>query len=162
MASRDRRRRHPAHRHCAKFERSTLLIGCSRGGLEALERDHRRLVVGDAAVGCSIDLDACLRSAEPDAHRWDYVLVLRRDDQPGVAMEVHHAASKEVEVLIEKKAWASELLERETPTLDVRSWHWIIPPDSDALFTRQSPEARRLAEHGIEFPRAQLVLSPQG
>ena len=125
----------------------------------ALRREHAVLIANGDHVGCSIDLDACRRTHEPNARRWDYVLVIRDRERSGVGMEVHPAALSEIGAMIAKKAWALDLLARECVRLDVREWHWIIPPAGDApSFRPGSPEARRIADAGLGFPRRGLFI----
>jgi hypothetical protein len=135
-----------------------LLAGCARGGLDALEAEHSRLIEGGASVASTVPLDRCRQPQEPDARRWDYVLALREGSR-GLAVEVHHAAASKVEVLIAKRAWAVELLRRECPALHVEAWCWVASPETGAiLFTRHHPLARKLAEAGITFPVRRLRL----
>jgi len=70
-------------------------------------------------------------------------------------MEVHPAKASEVDGIIGKKLWAERRL-RTNCALGVARWHWIRPPRSPLQFTPRSPAARRLAKHGIQFPRARL------
>jgi hypothetical protein len=77
---------------------------------------------------------------------------------PGIAMEVHHAAASEVDVMISKKQWAEGLLQQECPDLEILYWRWIIPNGRDLLFTQSDPAARRLAAFGIDFPTRRLAV----
>jgi len=150
------RRRTRATNHCRHFD-STALAHCARAGLTALEAAHQGLITDPTGtVGCSICLDSCRQHLEPDVHRWDYVLTLKQKPQPGLGVEVHHAAATEIDSMISKKEWAEDLLAEHCPDLDVGAWCWLIPPGGHALFLRGSSHARRLATNGIAFPRSDL------
>ncbi|HET7500236.1 MAG TPA: hypothetical protein VFK02_04510 [Kofleriaceae bacterium] len=132
-------------------------MGCERAGLDSLEAEHKAVIVGGASIGCGVSLDQCRKPHEPDAPRWDYVFV-RRDDEQGIAIEVHHAHPNEVVAMIDKKRWAEDLMAR-CPNIRVSRWVWVAsPPNGEILFLPQSPIARRLAEAQIEFPKMKCVL----
>lgn len=150
--------RRPRARHLCQVFAGTVLVGCERAGLDALRAEHRALVKGPSAVGCSVDLDACRQPLEPGAFRWDYVLVCKSEPKLGVGMEVHPGLTSEVDEMIAKKTWADELLGRECPRLSVEMWFWVLPPGSPVSMTRTSPDARRLADAGIGFPAPHIDL----
>lgn len=154
------RRRAPtrprARNLCQHFQ--GLLARCSRGGLGAVMRDHVAQIDNATKVVCSINLDECRRTAEPEATRWDYVLVIGKGSGAGIGLEVHHAVSTEVPRLIEKKKWAANLLRNECKTLVVKRWSWIVPNGQQPFFTRNDPSARSLAQAGIEFPTPRLSI----
>jgi hypothetical protein len=149
-------RRTRADRLCAHFDQ-TALAGSARPGLDALEAEHKPIVTGGSTIGCGVALDRARQAAEPAASRWDYIFS-QRDSDEGLGIEVHHAASTEVEVMIAKKAWAQGLLSRECAKLAIRGWLWLAAPGGDVLFLRQHPLARRLSEAGIGFPRRSVHL----
>jgi len=121
-------------------------------GLRGLTSRHRSLVSDGQRFSCSVDLDEARRAAEPEEPRWDYILGLPAEVW---GMEVHPAKASEVDGIIGKKLWAERRL-RTNCALGVARWHWIRPPRSPLQFTPRSPAARRLAKHGIQFPRARL------
>jgi hypothetical protein len=90
--------------------------------------------------------------AEPQASRWDYILAGEND---AAGMEVHPAKASEVDTVIAKKLWAETRL-RVQCGLRVTTWHWVRPHRSPLQFTPQSPHARRLAKHGIQFPAKRI------
>jgi hypothetical protein len=69
-------------------------------------------------------------------------------------MEVHPAKASEVDLMIQKKLWATSLL---GPGIRVSRWCWVVPVHSPIQFTKASPHARRLASSGIEFPVRRLA-----
>src|SRR5580700_3381837 len=92
---------------CRHFDR-TVLARCARAGLDALEAEHKEIIVGGAHIACGVALDRCRQPHEPDANRWDYVFTVRGHDPDladAIAVEVHHADAGEVSVMIAKKSW---------------------------------------------------------
>jgi hypothetical protein len=153
MASRghQRGRRTRARNLCHHFD-GTELAACARPGLESLETGHKAVVVSDGKIGCGVALDRCRQPREPNAHRWDYVFVVR-DTDSAIGVEVHHTDPNEVDVMIAKKKWAEALLAEQCPDITVEHWLWIAsPPASEIFLLRQHPYARKLAEAGIAFP----------
>jgi len=67
---------------------------------------HRSLVSRPQRYSCSLDLDAARQGAEPQAARWDYILVEKDGTSAGV--EVHPAKESEVDRVIAKKRWAEQ------------------------------------------------------
>jgi hypothetical protein len=142
---------------CSHFD-GTVLVGCARPGLQVLEAADREVILGGETIGCGVPLDRCRQPHETDADRWDY-LFTERDTTRGHAVEVHHAASSEVEKMIAKKKWATALLASECPHLQVVAWAWIAsPPNGEILFSRGGPPALRLAQEGIDFPARRIFL----
>lgn len=148
-----RGRRARARNLCRHFD-GTELATCARPGLDTHEVEHKTVVLGGESIGCGIALDRCRQAREPNARRWDYIFVVR-DTDSGIAIEVHHTDPNEVDVMIEKKQWAEDLLAKQCPDLDVEYWLWIAsPPSSEIFLLPQHPYARRLADAGIQFPQA--------
>jgi hypothetical protein len=131
----------------------TELATCARPGLTTLEAGHKPVVLGGDSIACGVALDRCRQSREPHTHRWDYILVVR-DKDSAIGIEVHHTDPNEVDVMIAKKKWAEDLLAEHCPAITVERWFWIAsPPASEIFLLPQHPYARRLADAGIEFPR---------
>ena len=137
---------------CERLRSCRAISEAVRPGLRGLASRHRSLVTDGQRFSCSVDLDDARRLAEPEASRWDYILGL---DVDAWGMEVHPAKASEVDGVIRKKHWAVELLSTNC-ALAVSRWHWVRPRGSPLQFTQRSPEARRLAKHGIQFPAPRL------
>jgi hypothetical protein len=144
----------PKEPGCSALGRWAALASALQPGLQGLEHAHRELIHRSTAYACSVDLDEARREAEPQAPRWDYVLVER--DGATIACEVHPARASEVDALIAKKRWAEQRLAQYCG-LRIALWHWLRPPGSKQQFTPRSPGARRLAQSGIRFPAARLM-----
>ncbi len=153
---RERRRLPRARGNCRHFE--GVLAGCSRNGMTGLEAAHQVLVLQSEKVVCSVNLDACRLAAEPEAPRWDYVLVIGSGDGMGIGLDVHPAAATQVQSMVNKKNWADALLHRECENLRVKAWAWVVPNGDEPLFTPNHPQARVLAEAGISFPARALKI----
>ncbi len=150
------RSRAPAANPCAQLRTWQEIASAVHVGLRGVASSHRALVADGRQYSCSVDLDEALRTAEPRAPRWDYVLTMATQ---AVGMEVHSAKASEVNGVIAKKRWAERRL-AEGCALRLSRWCWIRPPGSRLQFTPLSPQARRLARSGIEFPRARLEARP--
>lgn len=150
-------RRSPARSLCRAFEDSAL-VGCARAGLAVLERHHTTIVTAGSRTACGVHLDQCRRHHEPDAPRWDYVFTMREGDA-AVCVEVHPTGPNDVDDMIAKKTWAEALLSSQCPTLQVERWIWLSPPsNAEVMLLPQHPNAKRLAEARIEFPRPRCHL----
>jgi hypothetical protein len=137
---------------CARLRTWKEIAAAVRIGLRGVASLHRGLVADGRQYSCSVDLDEAFRTAEPRAARWDYILTMAVH---AVGMEVHPAKASEVDGVIAKKRWAEQRLAAGC-ALRLSRWCWIRPPGSRLQFTPLSPQARRLAKSGIEFPRARL------
>jgi hypothetical protein len=147
----------PARNLCHHFD-GTELGACARPGQAALETGHKPVVLGGESIGCGVALDRCRQPREPNAHRWDYVFVVR-DTDSAIGIEVHHTDPNEVDVMIAKKKWAEELLAGQCPDITVEHWLWIAAPRASEIFLLpQHPYARRLADERIAFPRVKYRL----
>jgi hypothetical protein len=131
-----------------------------RAGKQALApADRPRIsVAAGAAFGCSIDLDAAMSQKLPNAHRWDYLVVIREAAERCVGVEVHPATAGEVRRIIAKRDWARQLLEqrcaRGRPS--AADWHWLA---SGRVYLRPTdPQFRVLRSSGINGPTRALLL----
>jgi hypothetical protein len=146
-----------------RVARSKRLAAPLRVGKQALKGEHRKLLEEDRAaaqVTDSLDLDASEKAGHEDKPRWDYLVGVRGSavGERVVAVEVHPATAKEVKVLLAKKLAAQVVLKAEQQAgLVDGGWHWLA--SKDIGLTRNTAEARRLQQAGIEFPRQRLVLA---
>jgi hypothetical protein len=133
-----------------------------KGGKRALGRDGRRKVAVSAGrFDCSIDLDRSREAQEPNADRWDYVVVVGGIEDPYPAgIEVHPATAGEVTKVIAKQQWARQLLEVRCAGCRPAAsrWYWVA---SGKVYLRPTdPQSRRLRRTGIQGPLTRLVLPP--
>lgn len=157
VSKRKRASRPPRARNlCQQF--SGVISRCAHAGVGAIQADHQTLINGLNRIVCSVNLDACRRSAEPNESRWDYIMIAKHGTGPGLALEVHHAVADEVTLMIRKKAWALALLARECPRLVVQTWSWVVPKGQEPFFTPDDPQAFKLYDAGIQFPAPSLTV----
>jgi hypothetical protein len=135
---------------CANLSGHAAIGRAVKKGIRALSGKHSQLVASPKPYRCSVNLDAARRDAEPNAARWDYVLATAAHS---TGMEVHPARASEIDVMINKRRWAAQLLGQSIP---IKRWRWIVPHGSPIQLTPGSPQARRLAAGGIEFPARAL------
>ena len=126
------------------------LRACVRPGIQALrsvDRDRldekTRVLFED-----SVHLDEAFQSAAPKGPRWDYVLGEKVAARRLVAVEVHGATGKEVDLMIRKQRWAREVLALNLQAgVDVGRWFWIA---SGAIgLTVGTTEYKRMASAGL-------------
>jgi hypothetical protein len=140
------------HPGCRSLRSCDEVAAAVQPGLRAVKTAHHVLFADPAAFECSADLDRARQPFEPNAPRWDYILV--GSEGLAVGAEVHAAKASEVDRVIAKKRWAERLVER--CGLRVDRWYWIRPLGSRVQFTRLSPKARSLAKNGIQFPTSRV------
>ena len=146
-------------RFCEVCAASPSIGQCARPGSDALDSEARGVIDGKQEIGCSVPMDRCCKHGRHrDSRRWDYLLILRADRKKGIGLEVHHAAADQIDVMIDKKRWAEDLLAAECPDLDILRWCWIIPEGSVTYLPHNDPGIRRLAMEGISRPMPRLVL----
>jgi hypothetical protein len=128
-------------------------------GMLGRDRSHVEVATG-ARIECSLDLDGHFKTREPNAPRWDYVLVVSGTAERGVAVEVHPATAGEVDAVLRKREWAKRTLEGHCPSAGIgpSDWYWIA---SGKVFLRATdPQFRRLRQSGLQGPIERLVLRP--
>jgi hypothetical protein len=126
-----------------------------------MEGPHRQQVQTDknSSLECSLHLDDYLKTEEPNAPRWDYVLVVRGERQRAVAVEVHPATADQVKDLLKKQNWATNVLNRRCPEIQINSddWYWVA---SGKVFLRPTdPQFRLLRQSGLKGPMERLTLA---
>lgn len=125
-------------------------------GLGALGKYSTKILEQNCRILGSVRLDGII----PDA-RWDYGIGLQSADSAfAIWVEVHHASTGEVGTVIQKLQWLKQWLSQNAPQLKS-----LTPPDgfywlstNGVNITRNSPQARRLAEAGLKMPRNVLVV----
>lgn len=134
-------------------------------GLQALRAPER------AAIECreprtltgSVNLDDTMRERYPTENRWDYGVGLQQNGQEVVVwIEVHPASTGEVQTVIQKLEWLKAWLRKQAPELKKRTrpangYIWIATR-SGVRISRNTPQARRLAQAGLAFPRERITL----
>jgi hypothetical protein len=122
-----------------------------RPGIQGLlEVDKSRLAMElRKQIGDSLNLDDVLKAAHPNDNRWDYLVGISQSNAV-VAIEVHHANSDQVSVIIRKKIAAKSQLQSHTKSgFHIRKWVWISSGAVNIL--RLDKEKLRLAAAGIQL-----------
>lgn len=129
-------------------------------GLAAIvEKEYRDRVAivgprpGRVSVA-SVDIDAAMREAWPQAPRWDYG-VWYGASRPQVAfIEPHKARSEEVDLVIRKQRWLKDLLAG--TAMPTPRWYWLA--SGRVLIPRGSSYYRRLIQAGISLEARSITL----
>lgn len=140
-----------------RFQRAVAatpgISGAHQPGIQALEpRDRKMLAEADKKLATgSVFLDESLKKSQPNANRWDYGIGLGDDKYEHIVwLEVHHAASKQADLLLKKLEWLKHWLSTSAPELDrmPRRFVWLL---SNVETSPNDRERRnRLAEkHGL-------------
>lgn len=126
--------------HAAVHSASNI-ANAFKDGVQALLREHRQKLKNASIATGSIDLDAALKEAYPNDHRWDYGIGLPHDSRTErvLWLEVHHAASGETERVIKKLQALKSWLQSHAPILSAmpRIFIWQISN------TENNPNDRR-------------------
>jgi hypothetical protein len=134
-------------------------------GLGALRpADKRRVQCANPnRLAGSVNLELALRAARPNEPLWDYALGWNAADETEQAIwvEVHPANSQHVDDVIRKKRWLDGWLrDKGQPLRQITrpqdGFVWLASRSVSLL--RDSPQARKLAQSGVSFPRPRLVL----
>jgi hypothetical protein len=128
-----------------------------RDGVGALAKAHAVLIdeLVRRDLADSLNLDAALAAAHPQANRWDYLLGHGPTGRV-VAMESHSARDGEVSVLIAKRAAARDQLRLHLrPGTNVAAWLWVT--EGRIAFADTDKRRRQLDEAGITFVGRQVL-----
>lgn len=158
------KKRHKASNLFRRAVQNTHELGedayCS--GLRALtDGDRERIVLGEASILGSVNLDAALRQHYPNAPRWDYGIGIQKSKPWALWVEVHPAGTSNVDEVLKKLAWLKDWLAHSAQPLynltpQQSAYHWLA---TDGVHINpNSPQARRLAEAGLTMPRKVLNL----
>jgi hypothetical protein len=134
-----------------------------RPGLEALSAaDKKRLSCRNPRrLRGSVNLDDAFRRSQPNSPRWDYAIGLRdHGGKDAVAyVEVHDASSPAcVGEMLKKLGWLKTWLKRAGEPLRELPGRYFWVASGSVTFGRGTPQARRIAQHGLRFPTEHLVL----
>lgn len=133
---------------------------CFRGGLQALGSNSTKVrPTNTRNCNGSIDIDSCLANANPNDSRWDYIVGY---GQKVYYIEIHPASTSEVGTVIKKLNWLKNWLNQDGRPIKTvfdqqhTAYHWIASGRITIL--KNSVYARRLAQSGLDIPKAHLVL----
>ena len=123
-------------------------------GLQALTAaDRARITCDGRTLRGSVHIDHALAAILPNDPRWDYAVGLVQAQQDQVFwLEVHPASSLHVDEVLRKARWLLQWLSTTAPALNALPRHLCWIATGTVSFSRASPQARRLAQHGVRFP----------
>ena len=127
-----------------------------RDGLDALTKAHKSSIVAPDAkrVTGSVDIDAALRSAYPNATRWDYAIGYRINskDDKAFFVECHRAKVDEVPRVLQKKQWLQDWM-RSKPMDRLRPRRFVWVSAGGIKIPTNSPHRRTLNMQGLQLVR---------
>ena len=129
-----------------------------KSGLSALGSDSGKVSPDDPRkVDGSLDIDESVKALYPEASRWDYAVSY---DGKVHFIEVHPAATSEVNTVLKKLDWLKAWLRNQAPAIDgikaENPYHWVYT--SGYGISKGSPQYRRLAQVKL-LPKAECILS---
>jgi len=139
----------------AAVESSPSIRTHLKSGLKALKKvDRGRVSCDGRRLRGSVDIDGALRLLHPNVARWDYVVGYggTRGQESVIWLEVHPASSHHIDEVLDKLRWLKLWIRNEAPGFGglPRCFCWIA---SGAIsLNRGSPQARKFAEAGLNFP----------
>ena len=127
-------------------------------GLEALGKYRTKIQATDEQLlNGSINIDVCTMRKYPDENRWDYAIAY---NEFVYFVEVHPANTKEVSVVLKKRQWLKDWLNKEAKLINQLekaqpAYYWIRSNNFNIL--KSSPQYRCLAQAKL-IPITQLQL----
>lgn len=151
-------------------EAAPPLDSACRHGLQALKGAHRSKVrcKTPTRLTASVDIDTTLAGTAQHrtSARWDYGIGYRPAGgaERAIWIEVHPAATSNVDEVLRKLGWLLDYLARHAATLDaltipdptIKPFVWLSTNGTSIVPT--APQARRLRQAGLDLPRAVLNL----
>lgn len=110
------------------IKKTPSISGCYEEGLRAMGSYSTKVQATNNSLLCgSVDLDACIKKANPHSSRWDYIVGY---NEKAYFVEVHPASSSEVSTVLLKVNWLRNWLKHEGAAIsaihhDGKNFHWI-------------------------------------
>lgn len=124
-------------------------------GLGAIKKQHREKIMinNSRNLQGSMDVDKSCKDSEPNSPRWDYLVVILKNNQENLALiEIHGAAKpKNAKEMIKKKAWLNQWLINVRLVDFKKKIFWIAA--NGVFILPQSRYAKELAKSGIPLPK---------
>lgn len=123
-----------------------------RPGLQALDGKYSSYVTAEntALLDGSVDIDSALIHKYPEDNRWDYAIGY---EGKAYFVEIHPAATKDVDTMLKKVIWLKNWLKEAAPELKKISaggvYYWI--PSGNCRIKSGTREQRKLSQVGIRL-----------
>jgi hypothetical protein len=128
------------------------------GALKTTDRSHVSKRSSTKLAG-SVNIDKALEPAQPDAHRWDYLVgAHENNDETRLHwIEFHPASSTgNISQIETKLIWLVNWMETTPLARYPRNIVWVASGKS--TFNSRNPELKRLASRGLRFAGSHLAL----
>lgn len=144
----------------ADVQMTPNLAAALRRGLGALPAADRAHITKKASTKLegSVNVDAALQAAQPNAARWDYVVGERQGQQECLHwIEVHPASSTgNIDEIKAKLSWLGSWMAGTPLAKYKRQIVWIA--SGKTTFNQRHPAIRALAQRGLQFAGSHLKL----
>lgn len=126
---------------------------CFQPGLRGLGRNSGKIEVSNSrGLDGSVNLDECTKKIYPSQNRWDYIVGYQKKIY---FFEIHPASSSHIDTMINKKKWLMDWVNKNGKIIKnhiggQKAYQWIAT--GRVGITRNSSQARKLAQNGITFP----------
>lgn len=133
--------------------------GCYKPGLQALGNYSSKIKAADSQkLDGSVFLESCLKDKYPGAPFWDYMVGYNASIY---FIEVHPAETKNVTEMIKKLQWLRKWLREKATDFEAAKashhpYRWVA--SGRVNITRNSSQARKLAQSRISFPQKSTML----
>lgn len=139
-------------------DRCHELRGTAQPGLSALGSDSATVCADDTRLlDGSVNIDDVLKTLYPNAARWDYAVGF---DGEVYFIEVHPAATKNIDEMIRKLTWLRQWLLEKAPELKAlhrcEVYYWI--PSGRVRILKTSSQYRRIAASKLKISPSPLHL----
>lgn len=134
-------------------EQTAEISGAYKAGLQALKNcDKQKISVADShKLNGSVDIDSAVKDLYPEENRWDYAIGY---GDKICFVEVHHAATSEVEKMLKKLSWLKQWLKDKAPELSKipkSEIPYVWLSTSGVHIIPSSSEYKKLATAGIKL-----------
>lgn len=135
-------------------EKTPQLEDAWQPGLQALRAEDKPHIHPEEPqrLRGSVDIDAALQKAEPNANRWDFAIAYQHSNEPDEFLywvELHSASDSQVKVVIRKAVWLLDWLRNGGKSLNSFKREIIWISSGATSFTRAAPQRRQMAQVGL-------------
>lgn len=138
----------------AAVEKTPNLENAWRAGLQALRAEDKPHIEAQDTrkLTGSVDVDAALLHAEPNANRWDFGIAYQhtnRDAEVIYWVELHTASDSQVSVVIRKAQWLINWLKNEGRALAAFERDIVWVSSGATSFTPSATKLKQMSQLGM-------------